>query len=186
MANTNFPISLDAFEDPQGSTLLNGGGNANLSHATQHKHLNAAIAALQQAVGTIGSSDVNSLRYQLQNVITTPGPQGNTGPVGPTGPAGTISVDNSVIGSYAMLIMLTAGSSPFALPYGTTISLSSYYIASSGSFSFSGSYYPSVVLASSVLAGTWKSRGITNSSGYYATSSSTANLGIPFLAQRVA
>ena len=189
MANTDFPISLDAFDDPQGSTLLNGGGNANLSHATQYKHLNAAIAALQQAVGTIGSSDVNSLRYQLQNVITTPGPQGNTGPTG------TISVENSGIGSYAMLLLLSSINGPYPPVYGTTLTLSSCYIPNGSSFSIAGetpSSWPVIVPASSILTGTWVSRGLAYGG---AGSQPIFNIGstfsgnrscVPFLAQRVA
>ena len=199
MANTDFPISLDTFDDPQGSTLLNGGGNANLSHATQHKHLNAAIAALQQAVGTIGSSDVNSLRYQLQNVITTPGPQGNTGPVGPTGPAGTISVDNSGIGSYAMLLMSSSTMGPFPPPYGTILTLSSYYMTNGATYQYnsgdSSFVWPIMVSASTFLTGTWKSGGLAYGAPgalpifKLSSSPNGINAGvpcIPFLAQRVA
>lgn len=59
---TNFPASLDAFQNPGPSTPMDGAG---FEHDVQHTNLNDAVLALQTKVGINGSSVSGSLDFRV-------------------------------------------------------------------------------------------------------------------------
>jgi hypothetical protein len=67
---SSFPTSLDSFDNPSPSTLLN---QSDLGHSSQHTDINDAIEALQARIGIEGSSNVNSLEYRLDAIETATG-----------------------------------------------------------------------------------------------------------------
>lgn len=88
---SNFPTSKDSFVNPTFTTGLDGSGNPSLAHALQHTKINDAIAAIQATIGSINSSDPNSIHYKLGHIVGPvgpTGPQGATGNQGPVGPSG--------------------------------------------------------------------------------------------------
>lgn len=83
------------------------------------------------------------------------GPTGPTGPQGATGPTGTVSTTASAVGSFALVGTLSDTVGYAYPPYGANVNLVNFVIASGGLYS-----------ASSILSGTWQSRGsIAASSG---------------------
>lgn len=63
---SDFPISLDSFPNPTGSTYLNSSGA--LGHAAQHTATNDAVEALQTRIGVTGSAVNTTIDYELHNV----------------------------------------------------------------------------------------------------------------------
>jgi len=63
---SNFPILLDDFPNPSGSTFLSATGA--LGHAAQHTNMNDAIEAIQTRIGVTGSTVNTSLDYEVHNV----------------------------------------------------------------------------------------------------------------------
>jgi hypothetical protein len=61
---TNFPTSLDAFSNPDSTTLLNA--PAPLTHSLQHSNANDAIEALEAKVGVNSSAVTTSHDYLLR------------------------------------------------------------------------------------------------------------------------
>jgi hypothetical protein len=61
---TNFPSSLDAFSNPDSTTLLNA--PAPLTHSLQHSNANDAIEALEAKVGVDSSAVTTSHDYLLR------------------------------------------------------------------------------------------------------------------------
>ena len=59
---TNFPASLDTFQNPSAATTMDAAG---FEHDVQHTNLNDAVAALQVAVGITGSADPTSLQNRV-------------------------------------------------------------------------------------------------------------------------
>ena len=59
---TNFPTTLDGFQNPGASTTMDAAG---FEHDAQHANVNDAIAALQAKVGINGSGDPSSLDYKM-------------------------------------------------------------------------------------------------------------------------
>ena len=63
---TNFPTTLDGFQNPGASTTMDAAG---FEHDAQHANLNDAVAALQAKVGVNGSTNQNSLDYQVAQMV---------------------------------------------------------------------------------------------------------------------
>jgi hypothetical protein len=63
---TNFPTTLDTFQNPGASTTMDAAG---FEHDKQHANANDAIAALQAKVGANGSADQNSLDYKVAQIV---------------------------------------------------------------------------------------------------------------------
>jgi hypothetical protein len=63
---TNFPTTLDGFQNPGASTTMDAAG---FEHDAQHANLNDAVAALQAKVGINGSSDTNSLDNMVAQLV---------------------------------------------------------------------------------------------------------------------
>ena len=113
---SNFPTSKDSFVNPTFTTGLDGSGNPSLAHALQHTKINDAIAAIQATIGSINSSDPNSIHYKLGHIVGPVGPTGpqgatgNQGPAGPQGPAGIdtvqafVNFDGSIAGVWPLTI----------------------------------------------------------------------------------
>lgn len=62
---TNFPSVLDVLVNPTSNTILDGAGNAALSHAAQHANANDAIEAIQATIGVTNSNDTSSIQYKV-------------------------------------------------------------------------------------------------------------------------
>ena len=62
---SGFPIILDDFPNPSGSTFLSATGA--LGHAAQHTNQNDAIEAVQGRIGVTGSTVPTSLDYEVHN-----------------------------------------------------------------------------------------------------------------------
>lgn len=62
---TSYPVALDNFPNPSGSTSM--GASGQLSHSAQHRNTNDAIEAIQLKLGINNSSDVNS----IENILNT-------------------------------------------------------------------------------------------------------------------
>ncbi|MDE2105595.1 MAG: hypothetical protein KGL39_50680 [Patescibacteria group bacterium] len=62
---TNFPTTLDVFQNPGASTTMDAPG---FEHDKQHANLNDAVAALEAKVGVNGSTVANSLDYQVEQL----------------------------------------------------------------------------------------------------------------------
>jgi hypothetical protein len=63
---TSYPNNIDELINPNGSDQLSAP-----SHSEQHSNANDAIEALQEFVGTIESSDPNSLSYKVEQIETS-------------------------------------------------------------------------------------------------------------------
>ncbi len=66
----NYPTSLDSFQNPTGTDLLEN-SNAALDHDVQHSNANDAIEALQAKVGVNSSAVTTSHDYKLSEVTST-------------------------------------------------------------------------------------------------------------------
>lgn len=66
---TAYPGALDALNDPAGSTPLNS-SSTGLSHSIQHTNVNAAIEAIQAALGTLPAGAYGSVRARMEAVDT--------------------------------------------------------------------------------------------------------------------
>jgi hypothetical protein len=62
---TNFPASLDSFENPSADTLMDAGG---YEHDLQHANLNDAVAALQAKVGINASANQATLDWMVSQM----------------------------------------------------------------------------------------------------------------------
>lgn len=62
---TNFPASLDTFQNPSAATTMDAAG---FEHDAQHANANDALAALQAKVGVDGSGDADSLDYLVAQI----------------------------------------------------------------------------------------------------------------------
>lgn len=63
---STFPLILDDFPNPSGSTFLSATGA--LGHAAQHTNMNDAIEAIEFRIGITGSTVPTSLDYEVHNV----------------------------------------------------------------------------------------------------------------------
>jgi hypothetical protein len=63
---TNFPSSLDTFNNPSAGTSQDAPG---FEHDIQHSNLNDAVAALQAKVGINSSTDQTSMDYKLMALV---------------------------------------------------------------------------------------------------------------------
>lgn len=64
---TNFPVSLDQFNNPTSSTKTNAPG---FDHAEQHTNANDAIEALQSKIGIDQSLDVESIDFKIRRLLS--------------------------------------------------------------------------------------------------------------------
>ena len=64
---TNFPVSLDQFNNPTSSTKTNAPG---FDHAEQHTHANDAIEALQSKIGIDQSLDEGSIDFKIRRLLS--------------------------------------------------------------------------------------------------------------------
>ena len=64
---TNFPVSLDQFNNPTSSTKTNAPG---FDHAEQHTHANDAIEALQSKIGIDQSLDEESIDFKIRRLLS--------------------------------------------------------------------------------------------------------------------
>ena len=64
---TNYPIALDAFNNPTADSKTNAPG---LGHSDQHAKANDAIKALQTKLGINGSADVNSIDNKITRALS--------------------------------------------------------------------------------------------------------------------
>lgn len=64
---TNFPTTLDQFNNPTSSTKTNAAG---FDHAEQHTNANDAIEALQAKIGIDQSNDVDSIDYKIRRLFS--------------------------------------------------------------------------------------------------------------------
>jgi hypothetical protein len=62
-----FPLFLDTFPNPSGSTFLNASGT--LKHHVQHENANDAIEAMQSRIGITGSAIPTTIDYELHNIF---------------------------------------------------------------------------------------------------------------------
>jgi hypothetical protein len=79
---TNFPASLDAFVNPNGSTPTN---SSVTPHAEQHANANDAIEALQAKVGVNNSEVITSLDFKIRQkptIVAVPATATSTGVAG--------------------------------------------------------------------------------------------------------
>jgi hypothetical protein len=70
---TNFPNTLDELINPNGTDQLSAP-----SHSEQHANANDAIEALQAKVGIDGSTDVDSLTYKINDIVSILGDLDNS------------------------------------------------------------------------------------------------------------
>jgi hypothetical protein len=70
---TNFPNNLDELINPNGTDQLSAP-----SHSEQHANANDAIEALQAKVGIDGSTDVDSLTYKINDIVSILGDLDNS------------------------------------------------------------------------------------------------------------
>lgn len=64
---TNFPVSLDQFNNPTSSTKTNAPG---FDHAEQHTNANDAIEALQSKIGIDQSLDEESIDFKIRRLLS--------------------------------------------------------------------------------------------------------------------
>ena len=64
---TNFPVSLDQFNNPTSSTKTNARG---FDHAEQHANANDAIEALQSKIGIDQSLDEESIDFKIRRLLS--------------------------------------------------------------------------------------------------------------------
>ena len=64
---TNFPVSLDQFNNPTSSTKTNAPG---FDHAEQHTNANDAIEALQSKIGIDQSLVVESIDFKIRRLLS--------------------------------------------------------------------------------------------------------------------
>lgn len=64
---TNFPVSLDQFNNPTSSTKTNAPG---FDHAAQHTNANDAIEALQSKIGIDQSLDKESIDFKIRRLLS--------------------------------------------------------------------------------------------------------------------
>lgn len=64
---TNFPVSLDQFNNPTSSTKTNAPG---FDHAEQHANANDAIEALQSKIGIDQSLDEESIDFKIRRLLS--------------------------------------------------------------------------------------------------------------------
>lgn len=64
---TNFPVSLDQFNNPTSSTKTNAPG---FDHAEQHTNANDAIEALQSKIGIDQSLDEESIDFKIRKLLS--------------------------------------------------------------------------------------------------------------------
>ena len=64
---TNFPVSLDQFNNPTSSTKTNAPG---FDHAEQHANANDAIEALQSKIGIDQSLDEGSIEFKIRRLLS--------------------------------------------------------------------------------------------------------------------
>lgn len=64
---TNFPVSLDQFNNPTSSTKTNARG---FDHAEQHTNANDAIEALQSKIGIDQSLDEESIDFKIRRLLS--------------------------------------------------------------------------------------------------------------------
>ena len=64
---TNFPVSLDQFNNPTSSTKTNAPG---FDHAEQHTNANDAIEALQRKIGIDESPDEDSIDFKIRRLLS--------------------------------------------------------------------------------------------------------------------
>lgn len=64
---TNFPVSLDQFNNPTSSTKTNAPG---FDHAEQHTNANDAIEALQNKIGIDRSLDEGSIDFKIRRLFS--------------------------------------------------------------------------------------------------------------------
>ena len=63
---TNFPASLDLFQNPGAATTMDAAG---FEHDVQHANLNDAVAALQAKVGITGSANAAALDALVNKIL---------------------------------------------------------------------------------------------------------------------
>ena len=78
---TNFPTTLDTFQNPEASTPMDAEG---LEHDAQHANLNDAVRALQVKVGADNSGVVTSFDYRLRQLEQVGGGGGFSNPLSET------------------------------------------------------------------------------------------------------
>ncbi len=62
---SDFPNSLDNFQNPVSGTLLNASGS--LRHSVQHTNINDSMEAVQSRIGVTGSTDPTTIDFQLSD-----------------------------------------------------------------------------------------------------------------------
>jgi len=63
---TNFPATIDSFQNPGAATTMDAAG---FEHDAQHANANDALSALQAKVGVNSSTDPSSLDYMVGQMV---------------------------------------------------------------------------------------------------------------------